>query len=257
MKEKLKKFAKISNYKILAICVLIIIGVVYYYEDYKEIKIEIPTKDVIVFTVDIPENTVIEKEMLTIEKRYKEDVLKESNIVTSFDEVVGKRTKVPVFKGETINNDRLLVNQDFMNDKENKKEISFQINDIDKALNINKGDFIDIWREPIDMKSGAIPEKVFSKLQIVEVVNINKQIIDENKENTNIINTDVEEQIASYIILTLTDMQIDALYNIDKTLNNIKIAKYKENDFYKIINEVTKEQPDTEEILDKGSVNIE
>lgn len=241
-KEKLKKFTKISNFKILILCIIIVISIIYYYEDYREVKIEIPTKDVIILTANIPENIIIEKSMLTIEKRYKEDVIKESNIATTYEEVVGKRTKVPIYKGETINNDRLLVNQEYMNDKENTKEISFQLEQIDQALNLKKGDYIDIWIEPIKLDNEKFPEKLFKNLYIKDVVNSNKKIINENSNGNSqngLIgeNSTTDDNTAIYVILTLTDKQIEKLYKVDKTIFNVKIARYKDSDFYKTVNE--------------------
>lgn len=243
MKDKLKKFAKISNYKILALCVLVIIAVIYYYEDYREVEVHIPTKEVVVLKDDVPENTVIDRDMLVLEQRYEEDILKQSNIAISFDDVVGKRTLVPLYKGEIIKKDRLIINEEYMNNKTIKTEISFQLNEIDKALNLQKGDYIDIWIEPIDRE--MLPQKLFSKLRIKEVINVNKELIEEDKEYT-----ENEEKIASFIILELTDLEIENLYNIDKKNNNIRIARYADEYFYNIVNQVIKEKTMVEEVGD-------
>lgn len=232
MIEKLKKFTKISNYKILALCILVIIGVIYYYEDLREIEIEIPKNDVVVFKEDVTENTIIKEDMLILEQRYAEDIMKEKNIATAFDEVIGMRTKVPIYKGEAINKERLILNDNNTNSGTLKTDVPFQVNDTDRALNLKKGDYIDIWIEPIDIKSGLIPEKLFSKIPVKEAVNTHKEAIDKNKEYE-----DIDGKIASYVILSLSDIQIDKLYSVDKTLSNIRIARYSETDFYNIVNQ--------------------
>lgn len=241
MKEKLKKFAKISNYKIIALCIVVIIAVIYYYEDFKEVEVTIPMKDVVVLINDIPENTIVKQEMVTLERRYQEDVLKEGNIAISFNEVVGKRTKVPLYKGELIKVDRLIINEEHMNGVNLKTDIAFQLNDTDRALNLKKGNYIDIWLEPTDLKSEILPQKIFKKLRIKETVNQNKEEIDKEKESS-----DAERKIASYIIISLTDFEIDTLYNIDKTINNIRIARYSEEDFYNVVNQVLINQTNNE-----------
>lgn len=230
MIEKLKKFTKISNYKIIAFCLLLIIGIIYYYEDFKEVDVEIPMQEVIVFKEDVPENIIIKNEMLVIEKKYSEDVKKEKDVITSMEDIEGKVTIVPIYKGELIKKDRLIeYNEDFNNNMI-KTEISLQLNEIDRALNIKKGEYIDIWLEPIDFTSEILPQKIFSKLKVTNVTNNNKQIIDEKKDYT-----ETDGKISSYITLYLTDNEIENLYNIDKKLNNIRISRYNESDLYKII----------------------
>lgn len=234
MKEKLRKFAKISNYKILAICLLLIVGIMYYYENIKDVSSEIPTKNVIVVKENIPENTVIEKEMLALDKRYEADATKEIGIAITLEEIVGKRTIVPLYKGETIKNERITENKEYMNEDINKKQISFQVNEIDQALNLKNGEFIDMWVVPINFETGEISKKIFEKLQIVEVVNTNKKIINENSNSKE---KNKEDSLATYIVLQLTDEQLHKLYDTDMALNSLKLSRYKKNNSYDLIKE--------------------
>jgi len=240
MKEKLKKFNKVSNYKILAVCVLLIVGIMYYYEEIKEPDIKLPSQQVAVLVADVPANTVIEESMVVVERRFEDKFLKESNIAKSAEEVVGKRTRVPLFKGELINNDRLLVNQEYMDESIDKRQISFQINDIDQALNLNKGDFVDVWVIRNNIESLETTRKLFEKLQVVEVVNTNKVIIGNDEK-------DKEETIATYVVLQLDDKGIEELFSIDKNLNEVKISRYKENEQVALVAEKIEVQAEEKE----------
>jgi len=240
MKEKLKKFNKVSNYKILAVCVLLIVGIMYYYEEIKEPDIKLPSQQVAVLVADVPANTVIEESMVVVERRFEDKFLKESNIAKSAEEVVGKRTRVPLFKGELINNDRLLVNQEYMDESIDKRQISFQINDIDQALNLNKGDFVDVWVIRNNIESLETTRKLFEKLQVVEVVNTNKVIIGNDEK-------DKEETIATYVVLQLDDKGIEELFSIDKNLNEVKISRYKENEQFALVAEKIEVQAEEKE----------
>lgn len=240
MKEKLKKFNKVSNYKILAVCVLLIVGIMYYYEEIKEPDIKLPSQQVAVLVADVPANTVIEESMVVVERRFEDKFLKESDIAKSAEEVVGKRTRVPLFKGELINNDRLLVNQEYMDESIDKRQISFQINDIDQALNLNKGDFVDVWVIRNNIESLETTRKLFEKLQVVEVVNTNKVIIASDEK-------DKEETIATYVVLQLDDKGIEELFSIDKNLNEVKISRYKENEQFALVTEKIEVQAEEKE----------
>ena len=169
---KPKQLVKLSRLKILAICFLLIAGIIYYYEEIKQTNSEIQTMDVIVAVSDISENEIITKDMITIEKRYAGDVMKYVNIATTEDEVVGKRTIVPLYKGEPINNNRLLVKQEYMN-KKDQTQIVLAINEVDKALELHQDDYIDIWLEPVsqgqDIQTIIEPYKLIEKIKIINI----------------------------------------------------------------------------------------
>ncbi|MGD9568160.1 MAG: SAF domain-containing protein [Sedimentibacter sp.] len=240
MKERLKKINKISNFKVFAICIIAIVLVMYYYEEIKEPDIKLPSQQVAVLVADVPANTVIDASMVVVERRFEDKFLKESNIAKSAEEVVGKRTKVPLFKGELINNDRLLVNQGYMDESIDKRQISFQINDIDQALNLKKGDFVDVWVIRNNIESLEITRKLFEKLQVVEVVNTNKVIIGNDEK-------DKEETIATYVVLQLDDKGIEELFSIDKNFNDVKISRYKENEQFALVAEKVEVQAEKKE----------
>lgn len=250
MKEKFKKFNKFSNYKIVTLCVLLIAGVMYYYEEIRSAEIEkVPTMEVVVLKKDVVENTVITEEMVSKELRYQDKYMKDANIVRNTDEIVGKRTRVPLHKGELISNNRLLENDSFM-DEQDKTKVSLQVNEIDRALDLKKGDFIDIWATPnvTELDSGYIPTyKVFEKVKILEIINANKQIIDENKVYEN-----VESEVTLYVIVQLSDEEIETLYDIDKNYLNIKFSKYKDNELYAVEDKKIEEQISEETKAEAG-----
>lgn len=253
MKEKLKRFNKISNYKIIALCVLLIAGVMYYYEEIRAAEIErVPTVEVVVLKNDVAENTVITEEMVSKELRYLDKYTKDANIVKAVVDIVGKRTRVPLYKGELISSDRLLVNDSSM-DEQSKRKISLQVNEIDRALGLKKGDFIDIWATPIvsELDQNYISTyKVFEKVQIIEIVNTNKQIIDPNKEYENI-----ENKVPLYVIVQLNDEEMKTLHDIDKAFLSIKFAKHRENELYTIAEEEIQEQINEEPKAEVGEEN--
>lgn len=246
MKERLKKFNRISNYKIVAICVLLIAVMMYYYEEVREEEVVIPTQQVIVLKNDIPENTVITEAMLSKETRIEDEFVKKADIVKTIDDVLGKRTRVPLYEGELISNKRLLVNDDSANEV-GKTKISLQINEIDRALGLMKGDFIDVWVCPIvpevDTVNYTETYKLFEKVQIIEVINNDKQVIDKNEDYK-----DFESAIALYAIIQLTDEEIIELQDVDKAVSTIKFSKYKENELYSIVSEQIEENQANEEL---------
>ncbi|MDD4805027.1 MAG: SAF domain-containing protein [Candidatus Pacebacteria bacterium] len=253
MKEKFKKFNKISNYKIVALCVLLIAGVMYYYEEIRAAEIErVPTVEVVVLKNNVAENTVITEEMVSKELRYLDKYTKDANIIKVVEDIVGKRTRVPLYKGELISGDRLLVNDSSM-DEQGKTKISLQINEVDRSLGLKKGEFIDIWASPIvsELDPGYIPAyKVFDKVQIIEIVNTNKQIIDPNKEYENI-----ENKVPLYVVVQLNDKEIKILHDIDKTFLSTRFAKYKENELYTIADKKLQEQINEEPKAEAGEEN--
>jgi Flp pilus assembly protein CpaB len=143
---------KISNKLIIAIALILITGIIFYFQNIKEYEAEVPMASVIVAVKDIPEDTLITKDMVQIEKRYSEDILKQQDYLTStVEKVVGKRTVTPIYKNEEINQNRLIENQPYMEEKDNEKRTMFTIaitTTMDKALNIKEGSFIDIWLQP-------------------------------------------------------------------------------------------------------------
>lgn len=231
------KFTKLT---VLAICLLIIAGIVFYYEEFRNNQNkEMKTMDVVVAVTDIPENSIFTKDMITTEKRYAEDVMKTSNIVTQYNEIVGKRTVVPIYKGETINNNRIIENKNYMSNKD-QTQISLAINEVDKALELHQDDYIDIWLEPVsqgkDMQTTIEPYKLIKKIQIIKVhdsnyINIDKQKAASGAENI----TSNTEYVPSYLTIELPDAELKELYSIDKSKYNIRITRYGEEKLFNTI----------------------
>lgn len=231
---------KVNIFKITAAFLVILAAVFYYYEKVKVPEINIETTEVIIAITDIPENTIVEKEMLAIEKRYSEDIMKTGNIVTQYSEIVGKRTVVPIYKGELINNNRILENKVYMNSKD-QTQIPLAINEVDKALGLHQGDYIDIWLEPVsqgqDMQTIIEPYKLVEKIQIIEVHDSNYNNI--SNTTTNPLNTSSNTTyVPAYFTIELSDVTLKELYSINKNKYNIRIAKYGDEKLFKTVTDI-------------------
>lgn len=228
---KIKKFKfNISKLMIVAICILLLTGVIFYYEELKDDSYEIETVEVVVLSRNIKENTILTQNYVHIEERYKEDVLKQSNIICNLDDAIGKRTKVPLYRNEILNSNRVIKNESWMDSKD-KTQISIEICDVDKAHLIKKGDYIDIWMEPkqntISTKEDTSlkkSKKILEKLEIVEVCSS-----EFNK------NSDNKEFVTSYIIIQLNNFDIEKFLNININKYSIRICKYGEQSFYDVL----------------------
>ena len=246
---------KIGSLTIIGIAIVVIVGVIFYYEEIREVKVEIPKTNVVVAKKDIPENTVITEDMITVDKRYTKDLLKQKgNITSHIEKVLGKRTRVPLYKNETIKLDRLLNNEPYMNDDYGKKQIEIALYPIDKALNIKKGSFIDIWLEPTEAgiakaqeqeATTNVPEdekikvrKLFEKLQVVTVDNGNFEDIDEKVVKANEKTDEEGVNVPVVITVELYDEDIEKILSIDDTLYNFRVTLYSENKHYKILGDV-------------------
>lgn len=230
---------KMNMVKVTAVFLIILAAVFYYYEKINIPEVNIETIDVIVAVTDIPENSIVTKDMITTEKRYAEDVMKTSNIVTQYNEIVGKRTVVPIYKGETINNNRIIENKNYMNNKD-QTQISLAINEVDKALELHQDDYIDIWLEPVsqgkDMQTTIEPYKLIKKIQIIKAHDSNYNNIDKQKAASGTENiTSNTEYVPSYLTIELPDAELKELYSIDKSKYNIRITRYGEEKLFNTI----------------------
>jgi heterodisulfide reductase subunit C len=221
---------KVNIFKATAVFLIILTAVFYYYEEIKVTEADIETIEVVVAITDIPENTVIEKEMLTIEKRYINDVMKTGNIAKTHDEVVGKRTLVPLYKGELLNTGRIIENKSYMNDKD-QTQIAFAINEVDKALMLKEGDYIDIWLEPVsqvqDIQTIIEPHKLIEKIQIIKVRDSNYNNIEKQKVVS--VSGDITSDtvyVPAYFTIELPDADLKELYSVEKNKYNIRITCY-------------------------------
>lgn len=232
------KFTKLT---VLAICFLIIAGIVFYYEEFCNNKNkEIKTMDVIVAVTDIPENSIVTKDMITTEKRYSEDVMKNKDIIKAENEVFGKRTVVPLFKGEMINNNRVIENKSYMNSND-QTQIVIALNEADKALQLKEGDYIDIWLEPVfqnqDIQMIIEPYKPIEKIKIIKVHDSNYNNISTiTKDPINTTSNSVF--VPAYITIELEDTTLKALYEVDKNKYNIRITRYGEEKLYSTVKDI-------------------
>mgnify|MGYP000971707008 CR=1 FL=1 len=230
---------KVNIFKATAAFLVILAAVFYYFEKIKVSEVAIDTVQVIVAITDIPENTVITEEMLVLENRYKEDVIKTSNVAATINEVTGKRSLVPIYKGEAINLNRLISNKGYMNNKD-QTQIALAINEVDKALMLKEGDYIDIWLEPVSQGQDAElviePYKFIKKIQIIKVHdsnynNVNKQKSANEAENI----TSDTVYVPAYLTIELSDTQLKELYAIDKNQYDIRVTRYGEEKLFKIM----------------------
>jgi len=195
----------------------------------------IDTVQVVVAATDIPENTVIEEEMLVAEKRYKEDIMKTRNVAESSNQVVGKRTLVPLYKGELVNSNRIIENKDYMNNKD-QTQMSLALNEVDKALKVKEGDYIDIWLEPIphgqDDQAIIEPHKIIEKIKIIKVHDSNYN----STRTPDSINTASNAvYVPAYVTIELSDKVLKGIYEVDKNKYNIRITRYGEEKLYNIV----------------------
>lgn len=230
---------RVNIFKATAAFLVILAAVFYYYEEIKTTEANIETIEVIVAIGDIPENTIIEKEMLSIEKRYAEDNKKTVNIAKTYDEVVGKRTVVPIYKGEPVNTVRIIENKDYMNSK-NQTQIPIALNEVDKALMLKEGDYVDIWLEPVshgqDMQTTIEPYKLIEKIQIIKVHDSNYNSIDKQKAASGAENiTSNTVYVPSYLTIELPDTVLKELYSIDKNKYNVRVTRYGEEKLFNTI----------------------
>lgn len=242
MEEKVKVKLKFSKLSMLAIFLIIIAGIIFYYEEInvKEQEGAIKTIDVIVTSGYIPENTVIEKDMLAVVKRYDDGAVKPGEIAVRYDEIVGKRTAVPLYKGEQINRNRLIENKSYMN-QDIQTQTVIKLTDVDKALKLQEGDYIDIWIQPSaqEKESGAVlePYKFMDKIKIIKVYD--KEFINNSKpgEETNSSGSFVTE----YITVQLNDTELKQFYNMSGMNSIIRVSLYGQEKFYDVVSNILKE----------------
>ena len=228
---------KVNIYKATAAFLIILAAVFYYFEKIKVPEAVIDTIQVVVAAADIPENTIISKEMICLEKRYAEDVMRSGYIAKSYDEVVGKRTVVPLYKGELVHISRVIKNESYMNSKD-QVQIAIAINEVDKALELKEGDYIDIWLEPIsrvqDNQVIIEPYKIIEKIKIIKVHDSSYN----SSRTAESITSAASVLVPAYITIELRDEVIKEIYEVDKSKYNIRITRYGEEKIYNIVGSI-------------------
>lgn len=230
----------IGKKSILALGLLVLASGIFFYQNQKE---EIPKQtEIIVAKQYIPENTVITNSMLKKEKRQTDDLLKQKGDITgSVEKIVGKRTITPLYKEELVNLNRLTQNKDYMKEKEKKQLFVVPIDTTDRALNIEKGSYIDIWLEPTENSEleGSESLKLFQKLKVYDT---------KTEEYTKATSEEKSKETAiTYITLYLTDDEIVEYLNVKDTLMAKRISLYGKNMDYKIVQEKMKEVKEAKE----------
>ncbi|WP_440977642.1 SAF domain-containing protein [Sedimentibacter sp. LTW-03] len=236
---------KFSKLTMLAMFLIIIAGIIYYYEEInvKEHAVSIETIDVIVAADYVPENTVINKEMLTVEKRYIENINDSDNIAVKYDEIVGKRTIVPLYKGEEINMGRLVENKSYMND-EIQTQTVIKLTDVDKALKLQEGDYIDIWIEASSQGKEDEPDlepyKFMDRMKVIKVYD--KEYSNTSKNIEFVEGKDTSDAfIPEYITIQLNDAELKQFYNISSGQSVIRVSRYGREKFYNVVSDILKE----------------
>lgn len=228
---------KIGKKTIIALGLLVVAGGIYYFQNLEK-KEEIPkTTTVIVAKEYIPENTLITKEMVKEDSRNTEDLMKQKGDLTSKAEnVVGKRAVTPIYKEEVINLKRLIENQPYMDerDSEGKTLYVIAINANDRALNIKKGSYIDVWLKPTEngMIEGIEPSKLFSKYKVYDTRS------EGYSETGKPPSGDAKEtNVTTYLTLYLTDGEIKQLLETKDALVTTRVSLHGENMDYLIVKE--------------------
>lgn len=251
---------KISNRLVIAISLIVITCIIYYFQNIKEYKADIPMSGVIVAKETIPENTIITKDMIFKDARYTHDLLKQKGYLTSKEEkVLGKRTRVPIYKDEPVNLKRLIENEPYMDEKDSIKRTMFVIavENLDKALNIKKGSYIDIWLEPNENGMMALQEnnnkttgtleqhfstKLFEKLKVYDTKT--EIYTNPTENNSSDKKKDTKETTITFLTLYLTDDEIAKYLNVLDWNVNKRVTLYGENVEYSIINEKLEDKPE-------------
>lgn len=227
---------KPSNKLIIALALITIAGVVFYYENIKKYDFEIPTETIIVANENIPENTIVTENMIQKDTRYQGDILKQQDyIVLNEKEIIGKRTRVPIYKNEAIYTNRLIENELYMEDNNDEKKTQFilSIYNLDKALDIKKGSYIDIWQIPNTegLLNGMKAEIMMSKLKVYNIKTESYSV--PSKSNIE----SPEEKVVTYLTLLLTDKEIEHYLEMTNEFVDTRITLYGENLEYQLIND--------------------
>lgn len=225
---------KISKKIMIATVLFVAAGGIYFFQN-AETKAEIPKTTAVIVAKDyIPENTLITEDMVKEDLRNTEDLMKQKGDLTAkFENIVGKRTATPVYKEEAVNMKRLIENQMYMDEKdaEGKMLYVIAINSHDRALNIKKGSYIDVWKKPTEngILEGIKPEKMFEKYKVYET---RSEGYSETGKNAS--GDAKESNVTTYLTLYLTDLEIKELLDLKDALVSTRVSLHGENMDYQI-----------------------
>ena len=240
---------RLSNKIVIAVALLSIAVVIFYYQNIKVHETEVQVSTVVVANEDIPANTMITEDMVSVDARYTTDLLKQNDHITGEEsKIVGMRTKAPIYKGEEVSTKRLIENKEYMELAEDEKRtmLIMSIPGVDKALNIKRGSFIDLWMIPNQTwvaESGEMgmledaPTLLFEKLKVYDL----------KSETFTPADNSSEESVMTYLTFYLTDAEIETYFGVKNWRYDRRVTLHGENVEYDIINE-SLEEPENVEV---------
>ncbi|WP_160198060.1 SAF domain-containing protein [Senegalia massiliensis] len=242
---------------VVAIFIIIIVGIIYYFQEMKTYeRVDIEKESVVVAVEDIPENTIIEKDMVKVEERFRGDVNKQKmfeGVTGDIDLIIGRRTITPLYRNEIVHRDRLIENEPYMNDIDlDKNKFMITVMDEDKALDIQEGDYIDIWLKPtkegLADKNSVEVEKLFEKLKVYESKTENYTNSSDRDKTTG-----EENGVAIYLTVLLSEEEIKEYLSLVEGSYISKISVYGENLEYKILEKRLSSEEADKNITEKAS----
>jgi hypothetical protein len=196
--------------------VLVIIGLWYYEEEIKEIPLQ--ETRVVVATKDIAF-----KEKLTSNNTKALNVvlgdLDRDNLVLDTEYSEGKIANAPIYKGEMINTSRIVKNL-----KNDNRSISLELRKEDKALNLKKNQFVDLWIEPNEL--GESLEKTSLKLfEGKRIISIKNERYEEDESMPQYITVEMDSDDEVQKFLNISDA---SFYKTKVVVNDIDYSDMKE-----------------------------
>jgi hypothetical protein len=215
---------------VLGIAILLIAGLIFYFNEFRTTVEELPRTTVVVAAEDIPADTVIKEDMVTLEERFSESLYQEASGEKVFagdpKTVIGKRTLVPIFKGESIRTQRLITNLSYMDDRSDDEKRTLyvlMVQEIDKALELKAGGLIDIWQTPTmqGQSMGMQAEVLFEQVKIAGIKDERyRSFLPEDRGSDG-------EKKPTYLLVYFTDEEISRLMMAESnTMTSIRLTEY-------------------------------
>ena len=177
----------------------------------------------------------------------------EGSVFKSTGELAGYSALTPMYPEEPIRKQRIYPSSEPKNE-----DYAFQLNTLDRALDIRKGSFIDIWRIPTvkGMSLGLKPDILIASHYVNDVKNENlKSIKEESSKSTEAEKKDEGQgsRIPAILILNMRGIDIQTLSSTDPNLYSHRVTLHKRANYYKSLVEksTTPEQSLSEIKLEK------
>ena len=142
----------------LGINLIIIVGIIYYFNEIKIQSRDIPLTSVVIAKEDIQENTLITSDLVETVERYTDDLLQLKGYITGDEsKILGKLAVSAIYKNEPVVLNRLTeAPEEHSEDGIARTYFAMKIgSDTDRSLRINKNSKIDIWRTEIKSMDGG------------------------------------------------------------------------------------------------------